>query len=144
MKKRNSQDSPAAGLRWIMPFQAGENPLRVVAKKGAAEVTDEIRFCYATEKWGKPAKVVLAAKGTQIEARLVDAEGRQCLDARNVIRFRIAGDGELVCNLGTAGGSRKVELANGLATIAAKLKKGEAVVTAAVEGLPTAFLNIRA
>jgi hypothetical protein len=37
-----------------------------------------------------------------------------------------------------------VELANGRATIAAKLKKGEAMVTASVEGLPTAFLTIRA
>jgi beta-galactosidase len=143
VKQRSSQDFPAAGLRWIVPFQAGENHLRVVAKKGATELTDEIRFRYVTEKWGKPAKVVLAARGTQIEARLVDAGGRQCLDARNVVRFGIAGDGELVQNLGTAGGSRKVEFANGRATIRAKLAKGEAVVSAAVEGLPTAFVTLR-
>jgi beta-galactosidase len=144
VKQRNSQDFPAAGLRWLVPFQAGENHLRVVAKKGSTEVTDEIRFRYVTEKWGKPAKVVLAAQGTQVEARLVDADGRQCLDARNVIRFGIAGDGELVCNLGTAGGSRKVELANGRASIKVKLPKGESVVSAAVEGIPTAFVTVRA
>jgi hypothetical protein len=32
VKKRNGQDFPAAGLRWIVPFQAGENHLCVVAK----------------------------------------------------------------------------------------------------------------
>jgi beta-galactosidase len=144
VKQRNSQDFPAAGLRWIVPFQAGENHLRVVAKKGTAEVTDEIRFRYVTEKWGKAAKILLAAQGSRIEARLVDADGRQCLDARNVIRFGIAGDGELVCNLGTAGGSRKVELANGRATIQARLTKGEAVVSGSVDGIPTAFVTVRA
>jgi hypothetical protein len=59
---------------------------------------------------GKPAKVVLAAQGMHIEARLMDADGRQCLDTRSVIRFGIAGDGELICNLGTFGGSAKWSL----------------------------------
>ena len=43
----------------MVAFQAGENHLRVVAQKGGAEVTDEVRFRYQTEKWGKPAKFVL-------------------------------------------------------------------------------------
>jgi beta-galactosidase len=143
VKKRDSQDFPAAGLRWLVPFQAGENHLRVVAKKGAAEVADEIRFRYITEKWGKPAKVLLTAEGGKVSATVVDAEGRTCLDSRAVIRFGIAGDGELIQNLGTAGGSRKVELANGRASIRVRLPKGEAVVSAAVEGLPTAFVTLR-
>ena len=36
VKQRNSQDFPGAGLRWMVPFQAGENHLRVVARRGAA------------------------------------------------------------------------------------------------------------
>jgi beta-galactosidase len=147
VKQRNSQDFPAAGLRWIVPFQAGENHLRVIAKKGAVEVVDEVRFHYQTEKWGKPAKLVLEPKVragdvVTLEARLLDAKGLQCLDARNAVRFAIAGDGELVENLGIAAGSRKVELANGRATVRARLKKGEAVVTVAAEGLPTAFARV--
>ena len=147
VKQRSSQDFPAAGLRWLTPFQAGRNQLRVVANKGAAELTDEISFDYVTEKWGKPAKVALAAKpvsgGALIEARLLDANGRLCLDARSVVRFGITGDGELVCNLGTAGGSRKVELANGRAGIRVRLK-GAAVVSVSAEGVPASFVSVEA
>ena len=81
--------------------------------------------------------------GALIEARLLDANGRLCLDARSVVRFGITGDGELVCNLGTAGGSRKVELANGRAGIRVRLK-GAAVVSASAEGVPTSFVSVEA
>jgi beta-galactosidase len=148
VKKRNSQDFPAAGLRWLVPFQAGENHLRVVAKKGAAEVADEVRFRYTTEKWGKPARIATGTRNANgihtVDAWLHDADHRQCLDARNVVRFGIAGDGELIQNLGTVRGSRRVEAANGYASIAVRLPKGEAVVSVSVEGLPTAFVNLRA
>jgi len=63
VKQRNSQDFPVAGLRWMARFEAGENHVRVVAKKGGVEVTDEIRFRYQTEKWGKPEKFVLEEMG---------------------------------------------------------------------------------
>jgi beta-galactosidase len=149
VKQRNSQDFPAAGLRWMVPFQSGENHLRVVAKRGAAEVTDEIRFRYQTEKWDKPAKFALSeisrdASAITLEARLLDAHGVQCLDARNAVRFALAGDGELIQNLGTSTGSRQVELYNGRALIRARIPKGEAVVSVAAAKLPTAFLTIPA
>jgi len=41
IKKRNSQDFPAAGLRWLVKFREGENVLRAV---GTNEISDEIRF----------------------------------------------------------------------------------------------------
>jgi beta-galactosidase len=77
-------------------------------------------------------------------ARLLDAKGVPCLDARNVIRFKLAGDGELIQNLGTASGSRQVEMYNGRAVIGMRLAKGEAVLSAAVEGVRTALHTIRA
>ncbi|HTD95574.1 MAG TPA: glycoside hydrolase family 2 TIM barrel-domain containing protein [Edaphobacter sp.] len=51
VKHRDSQDFPAAGLRWITPFASGKNTLRVVAKKNGETVTDEINFLYQTDKW---------------------------------------------------------------------------------------------
>ena len=147
VKQRNSQDFPAAGLRWQVPFAPGANHLRVVARKGSATVADELRFEYQTAKWGKPARLVLSEKAgadgcVTVEARLVDEAGVLCLDARNVVRFGIAGDGELIDNLGTAGGSRKVELANGRASIRVRLPKGSAAVSVSSSGLPTAIRTI--
>jgi beta-galactosidase len=55
-------------------------------------VSDEIRFVYQTEKWDKPAKFVLKALSSTsevatVEAKLVDAKGVLCLDARNFVRL---------------------------------------------------------
>jgi beta-galactosidase len=146
-RQRNSQDFPAAGLRWQTRFEPGENRLRVVARKGAVEVSDEIRFHYQTAKWGKPDHLTLGEIGRTVdrvtlEARIFDASGVPCLDARNVVRFSLAGDGELIQNLGTAGGSRKVELANGRATIGVRLARGAVAVSVSTDGLPTAIRTI--
>ena len=54
VKHRNSQDFPAAGLRWLTPFSAGNNHLRVLATRNNITVTDEIDFLYQTEKWTAP------------------------------------------------------------------------------------------
>lgn len=131
----------------MVAFEAGENHLRVVAKKSAAQVTDEVRFRHQTDKWDKPAKFVMeetAREGNVVtlEARLPDATGVPCLDARNAVRFAIAGDGELIGNLGTSAGSRQVELDNGRAIIRARMKKGQAAVSVSAEKLPTALLTI--
>ena len=139
VKKRNSQDFPAAGLRWLVKFKPGENVLRAVGKE-ATWISDEIRFVYQTEKWDKPAKLVLKVSGSVVEAQLVDAKGVLCLDARNVVRFGIAGDGRLIDNLGTSTTARKVELYNGRAQISFE-SKGKVVLSVSADALPTAFLN---
>jgi beta-galactosidase len=148
VKQRSSQDFPCAGLRWMVAFQAGENHLRVVAKKGAAQVADEVRFRYQTEKWEKAAKFVMEEMSREgdlvtVEARLVDGKGVLCLDARNAVRFAIAGDGELMQNLGTSTGSRQVELYNGRAIIRARMKKGQAAISVTAEKLPTSVMMIK-
>jgi beta-galactosidase len=149
VKQRKSADFPAAGLRWMAAFQPGENHLRVVAKRGTVQVVDEIRFRYQTEKWDKPVNLLLREAGRDgntvtLEARLVDAKGVQCLDARRAVRFALAGDGELIQNLGTSTGSRQVELYNGRAIIRARMKRSEAVVSVSAEKLPSAFLTVKA
>jgi beta-galactosidase len=144
-KKRNSQDFPAAGLRWLVQFREGDNHIEVRARSGVTLIKDEVHLRYQTAKWGKPVRLVLerraiegqgpaaagAAAAEVVEARLLDAKGVMCLDARHVVRFDLAGGGRLLDNLGTVAGSRKVELGNGRAHISIELGHDPAVVSVA-------------
>jgi beta-galactosidase len=145
-RKRSSQDFPAAGLHWLVQFRKGENELRAVGSKDGKEVADTIKFAYQTEGWGQPAKLTLQkikeSGGVQtIEVRLLDQNNRQCLEARNVVRFALIGDGRLLDNLGTSTGARQIELYNGLAEISLE-RKGECVVSVSSEGIKTSFLRL--
>lgn len=147
VKQRNGQDFPAAGLRWQVPFLNGGNHLRVVARRGAAEVSDEIRFRYQTETWGKPAKLVLeetarAGNVVTVLARLLDANGVLCLDARDVVRFSVAGDADLVRNLGTTTGASQLQMYNGRAALTVRLTGTRAVVGVSAAGVTPGFLTI--
>jgi beta-galactosidase len=146
MKKRNSQDFPAAGLRWLVPFNEGSNVVRAVGRKDGVLVTDEIGFVYQTEKWEKPSKLVLMnVAGVEttkfVEARAVDARGVLCLDARNFVRFGVIGDGRLVDNFGTSTSARRVQLYNGRARISVE-RTGPVVISVSSDGLLTTFLNL--
>jgi beta-galactosidase len=77
-----------------------------------------------------------------VQVKLLDEKNVQCLDAANWIRFGLTGDGELVDDLGTSSGSRYVQMYNGRAIIRVKTKQGKSVVSAKVEGVPTAFINL--
>ena len=147
-RTRDSQNYPAAGLRWIAPFDEGKNTLRVVARKGAATVEDEIEFLYQTEKWGSPAEMRLTEKARStvngqrmvtVEAKLYDAKGVLCLDAKNRVRFSMAGPGTLIDNQGTSNGSRLVEMCNGRSEITLIAGDGRCTVAVATERIPTAF-----
>jgi beta-galactosidase len=147
VRHRDSQDFPAAGLRWMANFVAGRNHVRVVAKKGTVIVSDEIDFEYQTEEWDKPAKLVLTEIGRDastatLEATLFDANGVLCLDARNVVRFSLAGVGNLIDNLGTSTGSRVVEMYNGRARISIERNGGASIVSVVSEGIAPAFVSI--
>ncbi|GAA4730419.1 glycoside hydrolase family 2 protein [Flavisolibacter ginsenosidimutans] len=147
VKKRKSPDFPAAGLRWNVVFNKGENSVSVVARKGKETVRDEIKFHYQTEKWSKPAKLLMEKMADEngvatIGVKMLDDKNVQCLDAANWVRFGLTGDGELIDDLGTSSGSRLVQLYNGRAVIRVKTKNGKSVASAKVEGLPTAFVNL--
>ena len=148
VKKRDSQDFPAAGLRWSVPFVDGTNKLRVVARRGSATVNDELEFAYQTKVWGQPAMFKLTELSRRtgkvtLEARLYDAQGVLCLDARNRVRFTISGNGALIDNLGTPTGSRVVELCNGRTEISVAREAGDrTTVGISSKGLPTAFLPL--
>jgi beta-galactosidase len=147
IKKRNSQDFPASGLRWSVKYNKGANTLKVIAKKGKVSVTDEITQAYQTEKWGKPTQLILQKidqKGeiATIEVKLYDEKKTLCLDARNIVTFGLAGDGQLIDNQGTSSASRKVELYNGRAIIRIKTNNGKSVADVRSQGLKTAFLEL--
>jgi beta-galactosidase len=146
-KKRNSQDFPAAGLRWLVPLQAGNNDIRVIAHKGKQTVIDEISQQYQTEKWGKPAKLQIEKIKDQngeatVQVKVLDSKGVQCLDAVSWVAFSLSGDGTLIDDLGTSRGSRKVQAYNGRAQIGVKTNNGKSVVGVQSPGLPTVFINL--
>jgi beta-galactosidase len=147
VKLRNSQDFPAAGLRWNLNFIAGENDVKVIARKGKVTVTDSKSFRYETAKWSVPARMMLTKiedrDGIQtLEARIVDENNVPCLDARNWVRFSLSGDGELIENQGTSSGSSFLQMYNGRAIIRVKSTKGKYVIAVKSEGIPTVSLNL--
>lgn len=147
IKKRDSQDYPAAGLRWNCVYEEGKNEIRAVAVKGKTKVTDEIVQEYQTAKWGKEAVASLSVVSREgdtvlLEVQLLDKEGVRCLDSKKYIEFEIAGDGSLIQNQGTSTGSRKVQAYNGRACIKVNLNKGKSMVAVKAEGIPTAFMEL--
>jgi beta-galactosidase len=151
VKHRDSQDFPAAGLRWMTPFVHGKNNLRVVATKGATKVEDQIDFIYQTEKWGEPAELKLTQIGRStvegkdivtVEAKLYDQNGVMCLAAKSLVRFTLAGTGSLIDNRGTSRGSRVVQMYNGRAEISLVLNGAESVVAVETSGIKPTFLHV--
>ena len=125
-KKRDVNLYPACGLFWNVKFEKGKNKLLAVAKKNKEEVRDELELFYQTEKWGKPTQLVLKEISIDenyswLEVTVVDENGITCLDAINFVEFSVIGEAELIKHQGTAHGSQKVGLCNGVARI--KMKK---------------------
>jgi beta-galactosidase len=147
VKQRNISDFPAAGLRWNVKLNEGTNTLRAVGKSNGADMVDEISLAYQTAPWGGPAKLTLKQL-TQtngiatIEACMFDKDGVPCLDAANVVRFGLTGDGRLLDDLGTDTGSRVVQLYNGRAQISLQLAGQSAVASVSSDGIKTVFLNL--
>lgn len=146
-KKRNSNDFPAAGLRWEPQFEDGKNNLRVVAKKGKETVEDSIELYYEIRPFGEAANIVAKVIESNheyawIEAELQDDNGVQCLDSSNYIYFKSIGDGQLIENMGTSTGSNKVQAYNGKAKI--KLIKNGATnfISISSDGLETKFVEV--
>ena len=114
-------------------------------------MTDEISFLYQTEIWGAPAELKLTEESRStvadvetvtLEAELYDAKGVLCLDARNRLRFSMAGMGSLIDNRGTSKASRVVEMYNGRAEISLTCKGGGSVVAVSTAGIKPAFCHI--
>jgi beta-galactosidase len=115
---------------------------------------DELDLTYQTEPWGKPAELRLAQMPgedgrVKVTASLYDSANVLCLDARNQVRFTLAGSGKLIDNLGTTHASRVLQLTNGIASISVDMgsasatqKNASCVVGITAEGLPPAFITL--
>lgn len=147
-RQRDSQDFPAAGLRWVTLFREGVNTIRAVGKKGGVVVEDRFEFEYQTQTWSEPAKldfkVIAETEETAtVQVYALDTNGVRCLDARNFVHFDLTGNGRLIADLGTSTTARKVQLGNGRARISIEKNGGKSVVSVRSDGLPTEFLTIK-
>lgn len=147
VRHRNSQDFPAAGLRWIVQYQEGKNELHVEALKDGITVEDYVEIQYQTQEWDQPSRLLLeelyrTGDTAYIGVKALDVKGTQCLDAREYVRFSLSGDGELIDNLGTSSGSRKVQMYNGQARIGVRMRGGYSVMGVASEGLSSELITI--
>ena len=163
VKKRNSQDFPAAGLHWLVKFKSGENVLKAIGHTRTGTVEDALALQYQTDKWNTGVRIDLREvardndyknddknKNTnkdkskvRVEARLLDSSNLICLDARDRVFFGLTGAGILLDNMGTSTGSRSVELYNGRAEISVLLNGGESMVSVRSKSLPAAFLSVK-
>lgn len=133
-KKRDSQDFPAAGLRWNTLFQEGKNTVIAKGIKGETQVQDTLNFTYQTQSWNEPHHLTLdkiEEKGDSVllEARMWDADDVQCLDSKDFVLFGLTGKGELLDNRGTSTGSRRIGMANGRARIWVRREKAATMVS---------------
>lgn len=148
VKQRDIKSFPASGLNWMVKFKEGENTLRAVGRRDGKDFDDEIRLKYQTTPWEKPSQLVLRVVSRNgntvtLEAEAMDSAGVQCLDAANLVRFGVAGDGVLLDNLGTSTGSRVVQLYNGRADIGILATGRQFVASVSSDGIPTALLTVK-
>ncbi len=147
VRHRNSQDFPAAGLRWMTPFLAGKNTLRVVATRGKTTVTDQISFIYQTDTWDKAAELKLTEKSrtaetVTVEAKVYDSKGVLCPRRTQSGAFQHCRSRKAARQQGNLSRLARGELCNGRAEITLLRNDGGSVVGVATAGLPTAFCTI--
>lgn len=122
VRRRNTDDYPAAGFHWNVPLRSGDNSIKAIAHKGKVMLTDEMHQQVQTGTWGTPSKIQLSRitlpdGAPALQALLVDAQGKICLDSRDVVEFGSTRPDALLQNQGTATGSRVIQMANGRAVI---------------------------
>ncbi|MDR2130154.1 MAG: DUF4982 domain-containing protein [Odoribacteraceae bacterium] len=151
IKKRDTRDFPAAGLRWETSLLPGKNTVRAIGwkkeKRDRVAVSDEITFHYETRSPGKEAGIVVRMTDVDtehvwVEAELVDRQGVVCVTSRKQIRFDIIGEGKLIVNKGTSTGSKQVQVFNGRGRVMVKRGNGKSYIFIRVEELKNIFVEI--
>lgn len=148
-KKRNSQDFPAAGLHWEVVLKEGNNQIEAIGYNGKFRLSDKIEQKYQIQSWSTPAEIrltqtILDPNTVLVQAELVDKNGVRCLDAKDFIEFGSTDNKALLQNQGTARGSRRIQAANGLASICIKREYAPVTISAcdSKRTLKTAFISV--
>ena len=147
-KQRNSQDFPAAGLRWEYPFKAGNYHLKALGVKKGETVKTEQKLAYESRPFGDATQMLvkLTENGEQscwVEVQLIDENGVPALLSQDWVRFNVIGDGHLEVNQGTSSGSSKVQAFNGKARVKLNKQDGVSAVSIAVKGIGTELIKIK-
>jgi len=147
IRKRDSRNFPAAGLRWTSPLKSGNHTLTAVGFSQGERVTDEVIFTYHSGGWGKPCKLTGTVtmkdeKTGSFRVQVLDSKNRPCLDCREMIRFSTAGSAVLQDNRGTSRGSGKIQCANGRGEITFVSDGSASMICAQITGLPPLFLPL--
>ncbi|WP_254843566.1 glycoside hydrolase family 2 TIM barrel-domain containing protein [Shewanella sp. UCD-KL21] len=123
-KKRDAEQFPAGGLVWQVPFENGENTLRVHGRTAnGVEVKDTLNVNYLIGSHGEIAQIKLSSKplsngNVLIEAQAVDTKGNRVLDYnKRSYFFNMTSHGQLIENQGTPTGSSIIEMTSGYAAI---------------------------
>lgn len=149
LKKMEQMPNLTGAAQWI--FNDFSIPLRpeipgpylnqkgVIARDGTPKESD---YGYQGSEWGKPVRFGFEERNwtrsvSTLEARVFDQAGVPYLDAVNIVRFDLTGDGQLLDNLGTADGSRVFQLGNGRARISININGPSIVASVASEGIET-------
>ncbi|MDC7232833.1 MAG: glycoside hydrolase family 2 TIM barrel-domain containing protein [Spirochaetales bacterium] len=144
-KTRDSRNFPAAGLRWLANLNTGEHELKAVVPE--ENLHDSLTFQYHRDDWGEPAALEgsvnrLTEDTAEISVRVVDQNGKICLDCEDYAEYSLAGKGELLKDLGNPGGSRIVQLCNGKSGIKVLAAKKKAVIAVSCGNLTPLFITV--
>ena len=131
-------------------LREGPNRIEAVARGKGCELRDSVVQEYTSVPWGAPAQLRLTltdedAETLLVEAELLDAAGRRCLDAADIIRFTSTDPTALLRNRGTARGSAYIQAANGRAVIRVRKSAAPHVVCARCdrESVAPAFITLQ-
>ena len=138
---------------WIVPYEPGT--LKVVARTGGKIVaTDEVATA------GNPARIELSVDRREIKAtaqdlayvtvRILDAEGRLCPDADNLVKFKLSGPGRIagvgngnaICHEDVQASQRSAFHGLCLAVLQSTRQPGTLKLTASADGLQAAAFEI--
>ena len=122
--------------------------MKAIGYEGKERLEDEISFDYQTKTWDAPdrldiQRVDYSNDTASVWVQAVDKNGTLCLDAKNFIEYSLSGKGNMIDDLGTSTGSRKVQLFNGAGMIRVNLDHSTNWIAVNAEGLKPAFARLK-
>ncbi len=146
-RARNPRRFPAQGLSWEIPFKPGAMRLSAVGHHaGGGRVSRELSLSVYPAGWGPEHRLELAREPCEtdrirIRCRVLDKQGRLCLDSRRLLRLTCCGELSLPPGIGAMGGAAVVEAATGQAWWDLE-ESGPGAIAVSAQDLPTVVLPL--